>query len=406
MLHVAEATIGGVPPRLQLLLIAPATDRGEVRTALARIKEFHLDIVELGFGDPMPSSIGSVDAVLAMIDRSHGFPAAVRELQSPKGGRPMRIALLQDRTSATMREALAAGAEELLFLPLDQGDTVRELFKLADTHRAGEQKARGEIWSVSSISGGVGVTTVACNCALALAYWGKKKVALLDLDYESGDLATALNLEPELTIFDLRASVSELNSPRVEATLSKHQSGVYLLAAPKHVEESEEISATQVTGVLELMREMVDYVVVDTGRHFNDTAVAVWEHSNELLYVLDQSVRAMRGAWRFLDLFMRLKLHELQPRFVLNRYSARHPLTPEHISHTLGRPLLASIPRDEALMELTLGRGEDLWKIAPRSKLTASFENIARGLSTPAQAPPRFKLFSALFSRNGKSSRS
>jgi Flp pilus assembly CpaE family ATPase len=152
---------------------------------------------------------------------------------------------------------------------------------------------------------------------------------------------------------------------------------------------------------------MVDYVVVDTGRHFNDTAVAVWERSNELLYVLDQSVRAMRGAWRFLDLFLRLNLPEVRPRFILNRYSPRHPLTQERISHTLGRRLLACIPKEEALMELTLGRGEDLWKLAPRSRLTMSFERLAQELSDPVTAAPkRTGLLSALFSRNGKSPRS
>jgi pilus assembly protein CpaE len=405
-LKAPHTSIGRVAPKLGLLLIAPIVERGEICAALGRVREFRLDVVELDFGDRIPPNLGSIDAVLAVTDRNHGFPAAIHELQTAKGGRPTRIALLRDRSSATMREALVGGADELLFLPLEPGDSARVLLKLADAQRVGQSAALGRIWSVSSITGGVGVTTVAANCALALAYWGKKKVALLDLDYESSDLATALNLEPDSTIFDLSDSVAELNSLRVEAALSKHPSGVYLLAAPKHLEEGEQVSVAQVSAVLELTREMVDYVVVDTGRHFNETAVTVWEHSAELLYVLDQSVRAMRGAWRFLDLFLRLKLGELEPRFVLNRYSTRHPLTTQQISHTLGRSLLASIPKHEELMELTLGRGEDLWKLARRSKLTASFEQLAGELSNPpALAPKRAGFFSALF-RNDKSFRS
>jgi pilus assembly protein CpaE len=252
-LKMAEATLPGAPTKLHLLLIAPAAERGPVCAALARVKELRLEIFEADFGDRLVPGAGYVDAVLAIIDRSHGFPAAVRELQTARGGRPMRIALLGDRTAASMREALAAGAEELLFLPLEQGDTARALFKLVETQKIGEQVALGKIWSVSSISGGVGVTTVAANCALALTYWGRKKVALLDLDYESADLATALNVEPEATIFDLSQSGQDLNSPRIEAALSKHASGVYLLAAPKHLEESEQIAATQVTAVLDLI---------------------------------------------------------------------------------------------------------------------------------------------------------
>ncbi len=47
-----------------------------------------------------------------------------------------------------------------------------------------------------SITGGAGVTTVAANCALALANCAAMKVALVDLDFQSGALEVALNVEP------------------------------------------------------------------------------------------------------------------------------------------------------------------------------------------------------------------
>jgi pilus assembly protein CpaE len=399
-LKVAEARSSDAPAALRILLFAEPAARGEICTSLARMKEFHLDIRESEFGGR--AAADGVDAVMVMMDHRQEFPIAAREARTSDGERPLRVALLGDRTPQKVREALAAGADEVLFMPLDQGEIARALFKLASSRRARETASGGKIWAVSSVTAGVGVTTVAANCALALAYWGKKKVALVDLDYESGDLAAALNLEPDSTIMDLNEPVGRLNSPRVEAILCKHPSGVYFLAGPKRLEDSDQISGAHVSAVLEHMQQMVDYVVVDTGRHINDTAVAVWERSGELLYVIDQSVRAMRGAWRFLDLFLRLKIADLHPKFVLNRFASRRTLTVEHITNTLGRPLFARVPQEERSMELAQGRGEDLWKIAHRSRLTASFEALARELCGD-QEPPRTAagLFGGLLSRNG-----
>jgi len=50
---------------------------------------------------------------------------------------------------------------------------------------------------------GVGVSSLAANLALALRYALSKRVALVDLDLQSGGLAVTLNLEPERTIMAL-----------------------------------------------------------------------------------------------------------------------------------------------------------------------------------------------------------
>jgi pilus assembly protein CpaE len=255
--------------------------------------------------------------------------------------------------------------------------------------------------SLVSVTGGAGVTTLAANCALALARCAGKKVALVDLDLQAGDLAVALNVEPEHSLLDLNDSNLRLNSVQVESALTRHPSGLFLLAAPRRMEEGEQIPAALVGVVVDLMRQMVDFVIVDLGRHIDDTSAVVWERSDELLYVVGQSIAAMRGAWRFLDLFGRLKPAGLQPRFVLNRWMRRHPISEKDIVDTLGRPLLARIPRDDSAQEHALGRGEDLWKAAPRSPLTRAFEALAQQISGPGDGPGKSGFLTRVFTRNG-----
>jgi pilus assembly protein CpaE len=391
---------------LRVLLLTDAENRAEIRAALDATTEPQLEIRE---GELATSSQRSADPtdVIMFVFTGGNEPGSIPALGAGVGKPPVRIALMHDRSVHTVRAALRAGADEVLFLPLNQGDLAPALLKISETRRLAEPMVRGKVISLVSVSGGAGVTTLAANCALALAHSMGKKVALVDLDFQSGDLAVVLNVEPERSILDLSEPGERVNSVQIESALTRHSSGIYVLAAPKRIEESEQITAVQVGAVLDVMRQMGEVVIVDIGRHISDTSVLVWERSDELLYVIYQSISAMRGAWRFTDLFGRLKVVGIEPKFVLNRFSARHAITDKHVANTLGRPLLALVPRDEAALEHAIARGEDLWKVAPRSALTRSYEALAHELcSAERRQEKRTGIISKIFGRNGAHPRS
>jgi pilus assembly protein CpaE len=396
--------LGGLHRKLDVMLSADRTERDAIQAALAAVAEPPMELRDAGNDGPPAAA---VDVVLFVFDRNHEPESVPAVAPAPGAERPVRIALMRDRSAPAIRDALRAGADDVLFLPLDQEHLTRALLKVSESRIAQTPAARAKFVSVVSITGGAGVTTVAANCALALANCAAMKVALVDLDFQAGALEVALNVEPERGILDLNEAVLRLNSVQIESALTRHASGVYLLAAPRRLEESEQIPPAHVGALLDLMGEMVDIVIIDIGRHINDVSLVAWERCDELLYVLDQSIAAMRGAWRFLDLFGRLELSSPQPRFVLNRWVARHPIGEKHIVSTLGRPLLCRIPRDDAAVEQTIVRGEDLWKAAPRSALTRSYEVLARQII--GHAPDdrkRSPFLSKIFSRNGAHPRS
>ena len=387
-----------------MLLVSTQPQSGEIRAALSALTEPHLEIREAQASGPAHGD--GVDVVMFVFDREHkghSIPAVTR---GHGGEFPVRIALMHDRSSLAIREALRSGADEVLYLPLDQAELARTLVKISETRKPVDPTQQAKLISLVSVSGGAGVTTLAANCALALAHRVGKKVALIDLDFQSGDLAVALNVEPEHGIMDLSQPGERLNSVQIEQALCKHASGAYLLAAPKRIEESEQVPAAQVGLVVDLMRQMVDVVIVDIGRHINDCSVVVWERGDELFYVIDQSIGAMRGAWRFMDLFSRLKIPGQQPRFVLNRWTPNHPIGEKHIINTLGRPLAGRIPRDDTTLAQASARGEDLWKVAPRGALTHSFEVLAHKISGIDHSHKRAGLWSKFFVRNGAHPRS
>jgi pilus assembly protein CpaE len=300
--------------------------------------------------------------------------------------RPVVLALVTERSSALMRRALRAGADEVLFMPLVPSDVIRVLLKVTEAHRRSEHGGRvGRICSFVSLTGGAGVTTLSGSLALALSYRCGKRVGLVDLNVQSGGLSVFLNLDPEQTMSLLIDERRSLDSIQLESALTRHaSSGLHLLAAPKHVEESEGICETTIIAILDLMRQLFDYVGVDCGSHINENVAAAWERSDQLFYVIDQSIAAARSAVRFMDLFGRLHM-EIEPAFILNRYDARRPVTEELISRTLAQPLDAKIASDDTAVERSQMEGRDLWQTSGNSALVRRIEELAQRMAMPDQ---------------------
>jgi pilus assembly protein CpaE len=359
-----------------------------VKLALAALGDPPLEIIETAPGMNRPTNGGPPPDVTMVLFNGGNEEASLAYLQSQAEDepRPVLFALVQERSPVLMRRILRAGADELLFLPLDAGDATRALLKISETRRKAERQAGGIIVSMVSTVGGVGVTSLTANLALALRYTLNKRVAVVDLDLQTGGLAVFLNLEPERTIMQLCENERKLDSIQLESALSKHSSGIYLLAAPKRIEDSELVSDKTIGAVLDLMRQLFDFVVVDCGGYIDENAVAAWERSDHLFYLLDQSIAAARCAWRFVDLFGRLGLSGVEPSFILGRYQPHHPISEEQITHTLGRPIYAKIPRDEKVLERVQLRAQDLWQVGPGSPLARAVEDLARRLATGGEA--------------------
>jgi len=354
--------------------------RSEVRDALAALGDPALNIDEI---EPDPDAAIDVNFDVTMVVFNGNDELSLSYLNTRAGQepRPALFALLNDRSPDLMKRVLRAGADELLFLPLDPGDATRALLKISESRRREEvHVGGGVIVSLVSLIGGTGVTSLAANLALALRYAFDKRVAVVDLDLQTGGLSVFLNLEPERTIMALVEGTRKLDSIQLESALSKHASGIYLLAAPKRIEDSELVSDATVGATLDLMRQLFDFVIVDCGTHIDANTVAAWERSSQLFYVLDQSIGAARCAWRFVDLVGRLGLPGIEPQFILSRFVSGHPITEEQLSHTLAQSIHTRIPRDEKVLERVQLSAQDLWQVAPNSPLAKSVEDLARRL--------------------------
>jgi len=405
---VNESQNDGRRGKLRILLVGSSDGhRQEARAAFTDLGDPPIELLESGLGDSSPTNGGPPpDVIVVVFDPTNEEQALIfLERQTEFEPRPALFALVPERSPVLMRRILRAGADELLFLPLDPGDATRALLKISESRRREERQTGGQVVSIVSTVGGVGVTCLVGNLALALRRNFNKRVAVVDLDLQTGGLAVFLNLEPERTIMDLGENDRKLDSIQLEAALTKHPSGIYLLAAPKRIEDSELVSDKTIGAALELLRQLFDFVIVDCGGYIDENSVAAWERSDFLFYLLDQSIVAARCAWRFLDLFGRLGLTGVEPAFLLGRYQPSHPISEDQIAHTLGRSIFGKIVRDEKALERVQLRAQDLWQVGQNSPLTRAVEELAHRLVNGEAAIEQnnglvSRLFSAFAGRN------
>ena len=138
--------------------------RAEVRDALADLGDPVLNILEL---EPNPEAVpdASIDVTMVVFNGDDELALSYLNAQAGQEPRPALFALLRDRSPDLMKRVLRAGADELLFLPLDAGDATRALLKISETRRREEvhnvSNGGGTIVSLVSLIGGTGVTSLA-----------------------------------------------------------------------------------------------------------------------------------------------------------------------------------------------------------------------------------------------------
>ena len=211
--------------------------------------------------------------------------------------------------------------------------------------------------TVYSPKGGTGCTTIAVNLAIAL-HNDDTRTTLVDGNFQYGDVAVFINEQGKNTIIDLATRVNELDPEIVEGVMIKHAaSGVHVLAAPSRPEYSEKVSGDQFAQLIDYLRQMYAYVVIDTTPTLSDITLAAVDKSNVIVLVTTQDIPSIKNARLFLDLVQTIGIERERIVFTMNRYDKRIAITPERVGDNLKQPVAAVIPLDERVVVPAVNRG-------------------------------------------------
>jgi pilus assembly protein CpaE len=277
-----------------------------------------------------------------------------------------------------MRRAMLAGARDFLTKP-PMGDelisAIRRAGSMAQAERAkniqvqvapvvgnmgslaGYGGTKGKIITIYSPKGGAGCTTLAVNLALTL-HNEDTRAALVDGNLQFGDVAVFMNEQGKNTIVDLAPRAEELDPEIVEEVMLKHAaSGLHILAAPSRPEYAEKVSSGQFLRVLEYLRQMYSYVIVDTAHILTDATLAAIDVSDLVVLVTTQDIPSIKNCRLFLDLSQTLGIDRERILFVMNRFDKRINITPDRVTENLKQEVVSVIPLDEQTATKAVNRG-------------------------------------------------
>jgi pilus assembly protein CpaE len=279
-----------------------------------------------------------------------------------------------------VQQVFEAGGEDILpFADLAvMGPQVLFAIEKALTRRVrpaiGEQ-AGGDIICVLGPKGGTGKTLTASNLAVALAQHGKR-VALVDLDLQFGDLGLVMGLTPERSIFDLVTSGGSLDAPKLEAFLSRHSSGVEVLLAPTRPDQASAITPEFLRDLYAVMRTQFDFVIVDTPPGFTAEVIATVDAAAGVCLIGTLDAPSLKNAKLGAETLELMGYPLDRIRVVLNRADSKVGVSHADVVTVLGRAPDVLVPSSREVVR-SVNAGEPIVLAGPRSEAAKAFDALA-----------------------------
>lgn len=282
-----------------------------------------------------------------------------------------------------LQSAINIGAHNITEFPTsikDFGEYIKSVYHTETTRINSLSQKQNLSWmsrvvTVFGAKGGLGKTTIAVNLAVKLAE-NNKKVALIDLDLQFGDIHIFLDIDPTDTITELFQEFFNANIDSVKSFMSVHSCGIHVLCSPKSPEYADLITAEKVQSLLSLLRTYYDFVIIDTPPAFSDVTITALESSSTILFVTGLDISILKNSKLSLSLLDSLQQTD-KVRLIVNRAVDISSIKVSDVQKILGYPIWAKIPSDYKVAVTALNRGVPFVISSPTSSLSQSVNNVA-----------------------------
>lgn len=236
------------------------------------------------------------------------------------------------------------------------------------------KKTRCKVLGFFSGKGGTGKTTLAVNTAVALARMGKR-VMLLDLDLQFGDVAISLDIDPKYSIVDLVQDRGGITIENINSFALDHSSGMRVLCAPKSSEFAEYVKVSHVEKIIDIMRPYYEYVIIDMASSFSEITITACENCGEIFMIYNSDILCLKNAKMCFDIFE--QLHQTDKvRFVINRYE-KGLIKPADFSRMFERDIYYVLPCDSGAAVSSANKGLPVVVSQPRSSLAGALNRMS-----------------------------
>lgn len=313
---------------------------------------FHLD------PDPL--------AVIGVIDQTAArFPAIAL------------IALSHDTDPQAILAPIRAGCDQFVCEPIDAADLAAAVGRV--TSKRLLTRAKSRCIGVMGASGGAGTTTIACNLALEIGHMTDRPCALVDLDFQFGDVAVNFDADPKYSFYDLAGSSGQIDRTMLAGVMTELPCNIHLLSRPQRVEQSQAMTGDAVHHAIDVLKSAYESVVVDMPRHLDPCTMSALGQSDLVVIVCQLLVPSIRNAIRLYETLSHAGVPDDRMEVVLNRGdSGGGRITTDDLEEAIKKPIFATIPNDYQFVARSLDFGRPIASMDRTSAIRSAIGKMAR----------------------------
>lgn len=304
-------------------------------------------------------------------------------LKVTKECKSCKVLALSDNPSVDLIiEIMRAGAKEFVPIPIIKSEFFESINKLLSEFNETKKTNNCKIISVFSNKGGIGKTSLATNLALELSKITKENIALIDLNFQMGDITTFLDLKPSFNISYMLENLDKINETFLLSTLERYKkTSLYVLADPPYFKQADNIQPRQITKLFNTLKETFSYIIVDAEASFEGKNIAALDNSDLVLLVSVANLPALRNTQRCLELFEKLGYDKEKVKIIINRYMENDEIKEADVEKVLSKKIYWKIPNNYFAIMTAINKGIPVSEINDSTNIARSYKDLAQYIS-------------------------
>lgn len=317
---------------------------------------------------------------VAIIDLDSNPEKAITIVQAVKTAQPNCgiIVVSSSSDGQIILRVIRAGAREFLNGPVKIEELVAALERVNDADAGRRKSKAGSIIAVAGASGGVGTTSFAVNLSVALAAQPGRTVGLVDLDLSLGDADVLMDTIPEYTLLDVANNISRLDLSLMRKSLTKHDSGVYLLPRPVQLQDNDTITPGDFTRVLSLLKASFTHIVIDLSKSYTALDLQAIRSADHVMLITQLDLPCLRNVVRLLMSIDAIEGVADRVKIIVNRSGLdKNQISVKKAEETIGRQVYWQVPNNFSVVSECRNNGVPFVQSSPKSNISESIIALA-----------------------------
>jgi pilus assembly protein CpaE len=210
---------------------------------------------------------------------------------------------------------------------------------------------------------------------VALSTRSKRRVAVVDLDLQFGDVGVALDLRSANSVVDLIAHEEQLDASVVEDVFVRHESGVHVLVAPEHVGMADSADPVRIVRAIDALRDHFAYIVCDLWSSLDDLTLGMLRTADQVVLVTTPELPSLKNIRRVIA--ATTLLADERTHIVLNRHPGKAGVSIADVEKNLGRRVSSTIPSEGIGVTDAINQGISMFDSRARVRASQSYMRLA-----------------------------